>query len=159
MYARFCKIETVLAHLLLWMVILLVFWASISRWLGYPIPWSVDFAQLLFIWLSFLGANKTLREGGHISVDMLIKRTPHWFRFATKVIIDLSIIFFLAWVIYYGYKLTGLNLKRKFSDSNIPYAFVTAAVPIGCLLLLTTFVRRTVQSWRELTGGPRDGRA
>jgi hypothetical protein len=38
----------------------------------------------------------------------------------------------LAWE---GYKLTMLNRERLFGDSGLSYAYVTIAVPVGCILL------------------------
>ena len=40
----------------------LVFVASIMRFFGHPLIWSVDLAQLLFIWLCMLGATRAMRE-------------------------------------------------------------------------------------------------
>ncbi len=50
-----------------------------------------------------------------------------------------------------GYRLTMLNLQRIYGDSGISYAFVTGAVPVGCLLLAITLCGHLVnliRHWR-----------
>ncbi|MEK9703335.1 MAG: hypothetical protein VW829_15060 [Deltaproteobacteria bacterium] len=48
---RITQIEWVVGATLLTVIVFLVFIASVMRFLGFPIIWSVDLAQLLFIWL------------------------------------------------------------------------------------------------------------
>ncbi len=48
------SLEFLLAKLLLACIVLLVFAAAVVRSVGHPLIWSVDVAQLMFIWLCFL---------------------------------------------------------------------------------------------------------
>ena len=52
------------------------------RFFGHPLIWSVDLAQLLFIWLCFIGATRAMRERGHLGVDFLVRPFPHRYRLA-----------------------------------------------------------------------------
>ena len=45
----------------------LVFVAAVMRFYGHPLVWSIDLAQLLFIWLCFLGASRAMREHSTLS--------------------------------------------------------------------------------------------
>lgn len=56
------KVEEFLSSMLLLVVVLLVFFTAIGRWIGLPVAWSVNIAQLLFVWVIFLGASQALRE-------------------------------------------------------------------------------------------------
>jgi TRAP-type transport system small permease protein len=53
-----------------------------------------------------------------------------------------------------GYRLTMLNLERQFGDSGISYGFVTAAVPIGCLLLAITLAGQMLRTAATLRSRP-----
>ena len=53
-----------------------------------------------------------------------------------------------AWT---GYKLTLLNWQRVFGDSDISYAWVTGAVPVGSLLMAATVIAQMIEAAR--TGG------
>ena len=75
------RLEFAVAKALLIGITLLVFVAAVSRSIGSPVEWSDDMAQLLFVWLCMLGANRAMRLKAHMSVDYLIKllpRTPRW---------------------------------------------------------------------------------
>lgn len=133
--------EETAAKVLLAAAVLLVFVASLARWVGYPIVWSVDMAQLLFIWVCFFGANQALRRGQHIGVDAFVSRVParvqRWIRIGHLVVMAA----FLVPIVYQGIELAMLNVERRFSDTDMSYVWVTAAVPVGSALLLITLVR------------------
>src|SRR3546814_10072287 len=72
----FLEAEALLAVGLLAVIVFLVFIAGVMRWFGEPLIWSVDLAQLLFVWVSFLGADMALRKRAHIGIDYLVRRLP-----------------------------------------------------------------------------------
>ncbi len=78
------KIEFAIGATVLALITLLVFAAAIARFFGNPIIWSVDMAQLLFIWLCFIGATKAMRERGHLGVDFLVRLFSHRWRLITE---------------------------------------------------------------------------
>ena len=49
------RVEFACASLILAAIVILVAIASVSRAMGSPIIWSVEIAQLLFVWLCMLG--------------------------------------------------------------------------------------------------------
>lgn len=146
------RAEAAIGKVLLAVITLLVFAAGVMRWFGLPLVWSVDMAQLLFIWVSFIGANQALRARVHIGMDLLVRPFPMPLRQALEVALALLTIAFLLTMTVLGYRLTMLNLERVYGDSGISYGFVTAAVPIGCLLLATTLAGHlygTLRNWRS----------
>ena len=146
------RIEAVIGKLLLAIIVVLVFAAGILRWFGHPLVWSVDLAQLLFIWVSFIGANQALRARVHIGMDLLVRGLPIGARLWVEVALALLTLAFLLTLVVMGYQLTLLNIQRQYGDSGISYGFVTGAVPVGCLLLSTTLVGHLVRALRS----PRD---
>ena len=61
MLKRLGQIELAVCFALLAGITGLVFVAAIMRFFGHPLTWSVDMAQLLFIWLCMLGATRAMR--------------------------------------------------------------------------------------------------
>ncbi|CAO3381313.1 TRAP transporter small permease [Azospirillum argentinense] len=155
MSSLFHKGEAVLAMLLLAAIVLLVFAAGVMRWFGHPLVWSVDVAQLLFVWVAFLGADMALRKRAHIGIDYLVKRLPNSTRAVLDVALGVLVLAFLVTMTVMGYRLTMLNLERQFGDSGISYAFVTSAVPVGCLLLAITLTGQILDTLRELRSHPK----
>lgn len=142
------RIELIVGFVLLAVIVVLVFAAALMRFVGHPIIWSVDFSQLLFIWLCFLGANRALRKRAHLGVDILVRYLDHRTRLVIETALALLVVAFLLALAYEGTKLTFLNIERLFGDSGIPYAFVTIAVPVGCAFLSLTIIANTIQAVR-----------
>lgn len=150
---RIVQAEFAVGAGLLSVIVVLVFVASLARFAGHPIIWSVDLAQLLFIWLCFIGAVRAMRERAHLGVDLIVRRFSHRNRLIIETVLAAVFIVFLGVLAKVGYDLTILNKERQFGDSGLSYAYVTISVPVGCVLLGLAIVDNTVQSWRK---GPAD---
>jgi len=149
------KLEFVVGAGLLAIITCLVFVAAVMRFAGYPIIWSVDMAQLLFIWLCFVGASRAMRLRGHLGVDFLVRLFGHTTRLAIETGLAIVIIAFLLVLAREGYSLTLMNIERLFGDSGLSYAWVTIAVPVGCVFLSLTILANLIEAWRgRTTGGP-----
>ena len=140
--------EFLAAKLLLAAIVILVFIAALGRTFGYPLIWSIDVAQLLFIWVCFLGANRAMRLKAHIGVDLFVRKLPRTPRWLVEIALALLALAFLVALAVSGYRLTILNWQRVYGDSGISYAWVTAAVPVGAALLAVTITINLVHALR-----------
>lgn len=153
MLRRLAQLEFAIAASLLGIIVVLVFSAAIMRFFGTPLIWSIDMAQLLFIWLCFFGATRAMREKGHLGIDMLVHRLGHRHRFAIELVVSAVILAFLALLTVEGFKLTLMNSQRTFGDSGLSYAWVTSAVPVGCIMIGLALVNNIVKAWRRRKDG------
>ncbi|MGL4496573.1 MAG: TRAP transporter small permease [Beijerinckiaceae bacterium] len=142
------RLEDIISKLLLAIIVVLVFGAAVARSVGHPIVWSVDMAQLLFVWLCFLGANRAMRIKAHIGVDLFVRKLPRTQRWIIELMLGAITLAFLIALMVSGYKLTMLNWQRVYGDSGISYAWVTGAVPIGAGLLAVTLLINLVDALR-----------
>lgn len=149
MLRRLAQLEFLVAALLLSAIVVLVFSAAIMRFFGRPLIWSVDMAQLLFIWLCFFGAARAMRKKGHIAIDMAVRWVPHRWRLALELAISGIILVFLALLAVEGTRLALQNVQRQFGDSGLSYAWVTMAVPAGCVMLGIALAWNAAQAWRR----------
>ena len=127
----------------------LVFVAAVSRALGSPIIWAIDIAMLLFIWCAFLGADAALRAKQHIIIDIVVRMFPQRVQRALLIVHWSVMIAFLLALVVLGTQLTLLNVERPMGDTEISYAYVTAAVPIGSLMMAFTAMRQLVEFIRN----------
>ncbi|MCB1332726.1 MAG: TRAP transporter small permease [Roseivivax sp.] len=146
-------VEFAVGGVLLSVITALVFAAAVMRFFGHPLIWSVDLAQLLFIWLCFIGATKAMRERGHLGVDFLARLLPHRNRLMLETAVTAVTLAFFAILAVQGTKLTLLNTERAFGDSGLSYAYVTIAVPVGCVFLGLAMIANTAEAWRNRSGG------
>ena len=153
MLKRLGQLELAICIALLAIITGLVFVAAIMRFYGYPLVWSVDMAQLLFIWLCFLGASRAMREKSHLGMEVMVKylgyRPQFWLEQACSAIV----LGFLGILVVEGVKLTLLNSERTFGDSTLSYAWVTAAVPVGCAIVGASLAFNMADAWRRQKEG------
>lgn len=142
-------VEFALGGTLLVIITLLVFAAAVMRHFGHPLIWSVDLAMLLFIWLCFIGAFKAMRERGHLGVDFAVRLLPHQGRLWVETFMTGVALVFFAVLAVEGTKLTLMNTARSFGDSGLSYAWVTIAVPVGCVLLSVAMIANAIEAWRS----------
>lgn len=115
---------------------------AISRTIGHPLIWSVDLAQLCFVWACMLGADLAMKKNAHIEIDIVVRRFSAATRRLIAIVWLFAIVVFLAMLIWYGTQLTLMNMERELGDVGISYSWVTAAIPAGCALMLATSVKR-----------------
>ncbi|SET15935.1 TRAP-type C4-dicarboxylate transport system, small permease component [Salinibacillus kushneri] len=150
----YIKAENFITNFLMLSVVFFVFIAAVMRWAGSPIAWSVEIAQLLFVWLIFLGANRSLRENRHIGVDFFVKKLPSKIRNVLDILIYLLILAFLLFVSRFGILLSIENYVRQLSSLSISYAYISASVPIGCFIMSITTIGKI---WEKIStlGSPK----
>ena len=137
----FTEIKKNIAGFLLLSIVILVFFAAILRWVGISVAWSIDIAQLLFVWVSFLGADIALGEHKHIGVDIITKRLSPKLGQIILLINYVIMIAFLSLVIYYGTVLSIENYSRSYNTIPISYSLATFSAPFGSLLMLITIIK------------------
>lgn len=139
LYRRLCRIEAVIAGTCLVLMVAMVFAGGIARLLHRPQNWTIDLATCLFAWAAFLCADIAWRNNALISIEILTRRlAPPW-RAALMRLNLLLIAAFLVFAVIIGAHLTWISRARSFQ--GIPwasYAWITASLPVGALLMLIT---------------------
>ncbi|GHU28156.1 tripartite ATP-independent periplasmic transporter DctQ [Betaproteobacteria bacterium] len=143
------KIEEFCVCIFLVLLILLVFVAALFRSSGIDITWSVDIAQMLFAWATFLGADLALHRHKHIGVDLLVNLLPNTVQRIILFALYLLMLSFLGMVVFYGTRLSIVNYQRFLYTLPISYSFVTAAGPVGCLLMSVTVCSHIADFFRD----------
>lgn len=138
----YIKAENFITNVLMVGVVIFVFAAAAMRWVGSPIAWSVEFAQFLFVWVIFLGANRALREERHIGVDFFTKKLSRKFQGVLEIIVLGLVMLFLGYLTYYGTLLSLENSLRRIGNIPLSYSFVTMAVPVGSILMIATIISK-----------------
>jgi TRAP-type C4-dicarboxylate transport system permease small subunit len=142
-------IEIRLCQTFLVFIIVFVFSAALMRWVGYPLVWSVDLAQLLFVWICFFGADIALRNDRHIGVDLFVKKMPDKYRRTLQISTYILVIAFLSIIAVYGAYLAVINHRRQFSGMEFSYSWATSSAPVGCFLMIRTLVTKMIPLFSE----------
>ena len=144
-YEKVCKLEELIALILVAGIAVLVFVSALMRTIGHPLNWAQDVALIAFAWLIFLGSDVAMRGSGLIGVDLFVKKFPAGVQ---KVIIAA----FLCVLIYYGYGMTTSGWARQITSLHISYSWVTMAVPVGSFFMLISTIRNIIERVKTPAG-------
>lgn len=112
-------------------------WQVFSRQvLGDPSTWSQEMAQLLFVWLTFLGGTFLFAERGHIAVDFLARRLPITGQRYAQAFVQLMVLCFALVAMVWG----GIVAASNAWDQNLtalPFTigWVYIVIPISGVLI------------------------
>lgn len=143
LYEFICKGEVFIIKIFLVVFVALIFVAACTRYLGYPINWSVDLAVCLFAWCTFLGADVAMRQNKLMSVDYFINKLPLKYKGWIEKLNLLIILIFLMVLIGFGLWLSYTTRFRQFQGiPGFSYTWVTISVPVGgALMVITTLLK------------------
>lgn len=140
-YAALVRWEGRIAGTFLVAMVVLIFAGGIARLVGHPQNWTTDVATCLFAWACFLCADIAWRRGSLMSIDLVVERLPAPARRIVGYANYAIIAAFLLYGIVGGTYLAWVSRARSFQGiPEVSYSWVTAAMPVGCLLLLVTTV-------------------
>jgi TRAP-type C4-dicarboxylate transport system permease small subunit len=123
--------------LMLAVLVVLLFVQVVGRYLfADPPDWTEKLARAVFIHLTFVGGALAIVRNAHLRIETLHDRlSPR-----TRRVLDLVLILigasFLAVTVYYSIGLLGRLAHQPMTSVPVSKAFVFAAVPIGCALML-----------------------
>lgn len=100
------------------------------------IEWAEEVARHMMIWLTFLGAGPVLRYGGHIAVDNLQDALPARAAVAVRCLIASLLGGFFVFMVVWGVFYMQRAQFQTTAATQISFAWVYAAMPVGGLLLL-----------------------
>jgi TRAP-type C4-dicarboxylate transport system permease small subunit len=150
LYEYICLGETLAIKVFLVFMVGLVFIAASTRYVGYPINWSVDMAVCLFAWCTFLSADVAMRKNKLMNVDFLIRNLSEKNRFLIEIMNLLIILIFLAALIGFGVWLSYTTRFRTFQGiPGFSYTWVTLSVPVGGTLMGITTILQIRNKWAE----------
>lgn len=143
------RIENIFAAIGMWMIAfmmgLVVFEVIIRNLFNYSFGWSIDYTSYALLYIAFLGAAWLLREGGHVSVNILEEYLPaQRLKFLDYIIVISGILLSLI-LVYFGIGVTWdlyVNDIRSLTVVKTPLAYVVMIIPVGSLLLLLEFFRK-----------------
>ncbi len=142
------RIEYACAGLLLGAVVILVGIAAVARGIGTPIIWSVEVAQLLFVWLVVIAADLGMQTNRHFGMQILLDNVSPSIRKATEVANILVLIGLLAILFYYAWNNTILLHARLDGALQLPGSFYHASMVVGFGLLIRTLLVQLFQRIR-----------
>lgn len=101
---------------------------------------SEELSRFLFIWLTFLGAIVAMREGGHLGMDMVVRRLTGRTRWAALLlgqILVLACCSVLLWglLLQHGINVANIGLVTGLSMAIVYSVAYLCAASIGVMVI------------------------
>lgn len=143
------RIETICAAILLAGVVLLVGVASVARAMGSPIIWSIEIAQLLFLWLCIFSIDLALQQDRHFGLSLILDNLPPKGRKALEVINLVVLIALLTYLLQFAWKNVILMHPRLDGALQTPGSYFHASMLVGFVLMIRTLGVQLIQTIRK----------
>ncbi|WP_187971203.1 TRAP transporter small permease [Aquibium microcysteis] len=147
----FRRLEFACAALLLGAVVVLVGLAAVTRAMGTPIIWSVEIAQLLFLWLCILAIDLALQEERHFGLRIVQDNVSPRIGRIVEMINLLIMVALLAFLIRYAWRNTLLMHTRLDGALQIRGSYLHASMVIGFALMIRSLLARLALLARKRT--------
>jgi len=151
------RVESVFAIALLVAIVCLVAVASIARAAGTPIIWSIEVAQLAFVWLCILAADLALQKGRHFGLSILTDGMPPRMQRIVEMINLAILAALLALLLTYAWRNMILMHPRLFGATQMHGSWLHASMVAGFALMLRTVLTRFLQTATGTMSGPAAG--
>ena len=143
------RIEFALASLLLGAVVVLVGIAAVGRSLGIPIIWSVEIAQLMFLWLCILAIDLGLQDERHFGLQILQDNVSARTRRIVEIINVIILIALLVFLLRYAWRNTAFMHSRLDGALQLPGSLYHASMVVGFALMIRTLLVKLASLYRE----------
>ena len=138
------RIERVLVATNRWLLIILllamaciVFANVVLRYTtGDSIVWAEEVARHMMIWVTFLGSGLVLRFGGHVAIDNLHRSVSTRAAQIMRLLIVVGLGGFFLVMTWFSVQYVWATRFQTTPATDIPFAYVYAAMPAGFVLLL-----------------------
>ncbi|MCA8880572.1 MAG: TRAP transporter small permease [Rhodobacteraceae bacterium] len=125
-----------------------VFWRYV---LNDSLSWSEPASVMIMGWFIFLGAAVGIREGYHLSFDVLLHVLPDHAKLWLHTVSDVVVACFGAGMVWYGAELAGKTAQNTLPSLGISGAFDFIPLVAGGALLVLFSIERVA---RRATGLP-----
>lgn len=138
--------------LLLFMVVLVAvtFLQVLARFVfKIPISWSQELVKLCFVWIIFLGAAIAVKEGTHLTLDMLTSSLPGGVRRVIRIGILFLTILCAATLLYGGGRYCINCASKTMITLPLPADVQYVSMPLSALFMIWYLIEKLRD---ELTG-------
>ena len=111
---------------------------------------------MVFIYLTFVGGALAIVRNAHLRIESFHGRLSPRSKMALDIVLAMVGVIFLAVTLYYSVGLLGRLSHQPMSSVPISKAFMFAAVPVGCALMLVYELLRIRNYVRALSRQSRD---
>ena len=103
-----------------------------------PIIWQEEAQLVLIVWVVYFGLSGAMRERSHVAIEMLVDAFPRPIRRTIELLGQLVVVVVLGYTLVRGFAyLQQMAATNRYTNIlKLPYKYVYAALPVGCILTI-----------------------
>jgi TRAP-type C4-dicarboxylate transport system permease small subunit len=117
-------------------MIALVFVNVCLHVVGRDLAWVTELAELLMVWVTFLGGASATRRGAQMTITEFIDKLDGDARRAADAAVDVVAIAILVLLILYGVRLAAAGWGNELTVLGIPMTVQYLGMPVGAAAML-----------------------
>lgn len=120
---------------------------AVPGWGG--LYWAEEIIRYACIWMVFLCSGLTIRYGIHFRVDFLLAMLPKRVAIGLGLFAVAVMMWFEVILIWFGSKVTHMNMEQQSTSLEFPMGYVYIAIPIGGALMFFETLRLGWTIWNR----------
>ncbi|WP_339947818.1 TRAP transporter small permease subunit [uncultured Albimonas sp.] len=121
-------------------IVALVAAASLARALGAPIIWSVEVAQLLFVWLCIFAADLAMQRDRHFGLSFLVDALSPRAARRLAILNHAVLAILLAFLLFHAWRNMILMHPRLIGATQMHGSWLHGSMVAGFALMLRTML-------------------
>lgn len=118
----------------------LVFFNVLMHIMHSDLAWVTELAELLMVWVTFLGGACATRRGAQMTITEFIDKLDGRSRDAADAAVDIFALAILASLVWYGTNLAVAGWTNELTVLQIPMSFQYLGMPVGCFAMAVWLV-------------------
>lgn len=132
------RVEFACAILIFAAIVILIAVGALTRFLGIPIIWSIEVAQLLFAWEVMLAADLAMQKDRHFGLSILLDNLGPRGKLYIETFNIVILVTLLGFLLYYAVVNTMLVNPNRIGSLQFTASLIHASMPFGIVLMLRT---------------------
>ena len=99
------------------------------------LAWVTELAELLMVWVTFLGGACATRRGAQMTITEFIDKLSGKRREVADAAVDAFALAVLAALVFYGARLVAAGWTNELTVLEIPMSFQYLGMPVGCFAM------------------------
>lgn len=132
-----------------------LFWSSLTKYAGSPALWTLEFAQFIMVAYYLLGGAYSMQLGDHVRMDLVYANWSPRRKAAIDAVTVLFLIFYLCVLLYGGISSTSYAIEYGERAHSVwrPYMWpVKLVASVGVMLMLMQAVAELLRDILFLRG-------
>ena len=146
--------ETYVCVVFFFLTCAIIFIQVVFRAVGLPVAWTEESARYLCVWVIYLAASKGVKNGNHMSVDLLPLVLKSRARVVLYIIANLISMVFFVILFYFGLQvLQSMSVRPQYSAANnFNMQFAYAAPYVGAAMMIIREIQNLVILVKQFLG-------